>query len=109
LFHPQIRNTPGASVSEQARKLVNIAPHDVAYDATRNQWYCDIDLAPKSSYYPFIRLALARYQPVSVQNCHLSNIVLADFMTLPNDRYVSITHSSDPLKHTVRVAGSTFS
>ena len=34
------------------------------------------------SYYPFIRLALARYQPTSITGAHLSNVVLADIMPL---------------------------
>jgi hypothetical protein len=108
LPHPQILNVRRTSAAEKARKLVNIAPHDVGYDAERKLWYCDIDLVPKSSYYPFIRLALARYQPVSVNDCHLSNIVLADFMTLPNDRHVSISHGPDPLQHTVQVFGRSY-
>ena len=39
--------------------------HSVAYDDThgRKLWYCDIQMDSGEAYFPFIRLALARYQP----------------------------------------------
>ena len=48
---------------------VAIAPHDVAFDAERDLWYCDIDVylgEAALSYNPFIRLAVARYQANSL-------------------------------------------
>ena len=48
------------------------------YDADRQLWYCDIELDPGVAYFPFIRLALARYQPKSLPDAHLSRVVLAD-------------------------------
>ena len=44
-----------------------------------------------AAYFPFIRLALARYQPMSVPGAHLSNVVLADFMPLAADRWLNVT------------------
>ena len=41
-----------------------------------------------AAYFPFIRLALARYQPVAFHGAHLSNVVLADFMPLVPDRWL---------------------
>ena len=109
LRHPQIRDPEGSSASSKLKKLVNIAPHDVFFDAERKLWFCDIDLAPKSAYYPFIRLALARYQPVSVMNNHLSNIVLADFMTLANDRALTVTKGDNAAQRSIEVFGKSFS
>ena len=48
----------------------------------RQLWYCDIEIIGGASYFPFIRLALARYQPISSRNAHLSNVVLADIIAL---------------------------
>lgn len=73
---------------------VAVAGHKVEYDETRQLWYCDITIDPGSAYYPFIRLALARYQPKSVENAHLSRVVLADFAQLAPDRTAIVTHSS---------------
>jgi hypothetical protein len=44
-------------------------------------------------YFPFVRLALARYQPHSIDGCHLSSVATADFMQLAPDRTVSVTGS----------------
>jgi hypothetical protein len=94
---------PGASPGQNA-PIVEIAPHDVRYDTVRRLWYCDIEVGT-SSYYPFIRLALARYQPMSVNGAHLSNVVLADIMPLAADRWLSVTGTQDPTKRHVSVYG----
>ncbi|MEM7546210.1 MAG: hypothetical protein AAF367_11790 [Pseudomonadota bacterium] len=72
-------------------RTVSAIPHAVGWDDDRKLWYADIVVDPGASYNPFIRLALARYQPVSVPGAHLSNIVLADFVQLTPDRLVTVT------------------
>jgi len=89
--------------------FVEIAPHDVFYDEERKLCYCDIEVTWGASYYPFIRLALARYQPTSVAAAHLSSIVFADFMPLIPDRWLNVTHTKDPRTRRVRVFGNTYS
>jgi len=51
-----------------------------------------------AAYFPFVRLALARYQPHSVADAHLSRVVLADFAQLLPDRSASVTF--DPIDTT---------
>jgi hypothetical protein len=102
LSHPDFPNTP-----EEAR--VDIAPHDVFFDEERQLWYCDIEVAWGTSYYPFIRLALARYQPESIFGAHLSNVVLADFMPLIPDRWLNVTHTNDIRTRRVTVYGNSYS
>jgi hypothetical protein len=83
-----------------------IAPHDVGYDHDRQLWYCDILVDPGPAYTPFIRLALARYHPNSVEGTHLSPVVLADFAQLSPDRYVSVSPVQDnPNARRVTVSG----
>jgi hypothetical protein len=74
--------------------------HQVSYDDThgRRLWYCDIQMDMGEAYFPFVRLALARYQPQSLPDAHLSRVVLADFMQLAPDRAASITF--DPMDAT---------
>jgi len=73
---------------------VTVVGHDVGYDRDRRLWYCDIEIDPGDSYYPFVRLALARYQPNSVKtpttDVKLSRVVLADFAQLAPDRAATI-------------------
>jgi hypothetical protein len=72
--------------------------HQVAYDCDRKLWYCDIEMNPGEAYFPFVRLALARYQPQSVADAHLSRVVLAEFAQLMPDRSASVTF--DPIDTT---------
>jgi hypothetical protein len=88
--------------------VVEIAPHDVRYDADRQLWYCDIEVHT-GAYYPFIRLALARYQPTSITGAHLSNVVLADIVPLPADRWLNITHTDGGARRHVSVYGVKYS
>jgi hypothetical protein len=84
---------------------VDIAPHDVFYDTDRHLWYCDLEIDQGASYWPFVRLALARYQPVSIYGAELSEIVLADFMPLVADRWLNVRRAGDPLTRRVTVHG----
>ena len=102
LRHPELK-------SASAETLVELAPHDVFYDAARQLWYCDIELTWGAAYFPFIRLALARYQPVSRPDTFLSNVVLADFMPLVPDRWLSVTQTVEPRSRHVSVFGRTYS
>jgi hypothetical protein len=102
----------GLSLDETARlSLVSfsVAGHTVAYDQERKLWYCDIEMDSGNAYFPFVRLALARYQPESVADAHLSRVVLADFVQLLPDRSASITF--DPIDTTlleVAITGKTY-
>jgi hypothetical protein len=76
-------------------KTVQIAPHAVGYDTDRQLWYCDIVIRPPDrAYFPFIRLALARYQPTSVQGAHLSQVVTTEFQQLSPDRLAIVNKTS---------------
>ncbi|MBW8734254.1 MAG: hypothetical protein JF571_08120 [Asticcacaulis sp.] len=91
--------TTGLQVPKQPGTFA-IAPHQVGYDADRELWYADIVVdIPKGSYFPFVRLAVARYQPMSLEwdakdgpapngdiNLHLSSPVTCDFMQISADR-----------------------
>ena len=85
--------------------------HTVAYDDAhgRRLWYCDIQMDMGEAYFPFVRLALARYQPQSIANAHLSRVVLADFIQLLPDRAASITFDPiDPTAVQLAVNGLTY-
>jgi len=85
----------GLTLDETPGQKVSVAGHKVGYDAERQLWYSDIRIDPGTSYYPFVRLALARYQPKSVQNTRedvkLSRVVVADFAQLAPDRTASVS------------------
>jgi hypothetical protein len=74
---------------------VVVAAHDVHFDPQRKLWYCDIEIDSGDSYYPFVRLAIARYQAHSVPNAHLSRVVMTDFVQLAPDRTAEVSLSED--------------
>ncbi len=71
-----------------------VAPHMVGYDAERQLWYCDIVVEPGRSYFPFIRLALARYHPVSTPRAYISPVVTTEFLQLTPDRLATVTRGA---------------
>ena len=85
---------------------VDVAGHSVGYDPQRQMWYCDIEIDNPSAYAPFVRLALARYQPWSITGVELSHVVLADFAQLSPDRSAALTvDPADPRSARLVVAG----
>jgi hypothetical protein len=89
---------------------VTIVGFEVHWDGHRGRWYCDLDLNTAGAWYPFIRLALARYQPHSLEDVALSPVVLADFVQTAPDRVVTLVRNSGGAGiHHVSVTGVTYS
>jgi hypothetical protein len=101
------RSPSGLPLDELRGKPVDVAAHDVGYDPDRQLWYCDIEIDSRDSYFPFVRLALARYQPISVPGAHLSKVILADFAQLAPDRSLSMVRLPNSVR--VTVTGHTYS
>jgi len=95
------------SLEELSGPKVNVAGFKVAYNAKRQLWYSDIqiDSGIMISYYPFIRLALSRYQPNSIPNAHLSRVVLTDFVQVANDRTLNIERERRKREIDVNITG----
>ncbi len=73
-------------IMSKKANIVDVAGHKVEYDANKKLWFSDIVIDSGQAYNPFVRLGLARYQPNSIDNAHLSRVVLSDFMQLLPDR-----------------------
>ncbi len=120
---PRIESFPDAVASERDLSLetvdhfavpfafdvhrrVDVAGHEVAWDEQRKLWYCDLRVTTDSpTYSPFVRLALARYQPHALADAKLSPVVLADFAQLTAERAVTVT--ADPfMSRTLEIAVS---
>ncbi len=88
--------------------LIGVAPYPVSYDAERSLWYADVTLNVGAAYFPFVRLALARYQPNSIADAHLSPVVLSDFAQLPPDRTLQLTFSADKQQIALALEGISY-
>ncbi|HEY3398448.1 MAG TPA: hypothetical protein VGM19_12405 [Armatimonadota bacterium] len=101
------------SLGEVPGAQVSVVGFPVNYDEERQLWYAEVVMNPQDAYFPFVRLALARYQPQSLQyggtDVKLSRVVLADFAQLTPDRSAVVTF--DPASNTglnVTVTGPTY-
>jgi hypothetical protein len=65
-----------------------VAPHAVRFNAERNLWFADVQVEPGDAYFPFLRLALGRFQPHSLDDLHLSEVIVSDFVQIPPRRRV---------------------
>ena len=67
-------------------KPLTIVGHAVEFDASRDLWFCDVDLLVTETVWPFVRLGLVRYQPNSMDGRLISKVVKTDFAQLPPNR-----------------------
>jgi len=93
-FPDAIAQERSLSLEEDPSKRVSVVGYPVAFDAERQKWYCDLTINTGSTYSPFVRLALVRYQPHALLDAKLSRVVLADFVQLTPERSAMIT--ADP-------------
>lgn len=112
-FTAKVATGTGLTLDELQGAKVAVAGHQVGHDDERLLWYCDIDISPGSSYFPFIRLALARFQPHSVKtgatDVSLSRVVLLDYIQLAPSRTATVTTDpSDRSSVLVSVSGRSY-
>jgi hypothetical protein len=75
---------------DEMGEAVSVAAYPVEYDHQRGLWFSDIEISASDTYFPFVRLALARCQPHSLHGVELSRVVLADFTQLTPDRSLTV-------------------
>ncbi len=119
-YVPQTGNLPDAAVTEPGLPLeessaaaadgspglIDVAGFAPQFDASSGLWFADLTLNTfATTYAPFVRLALVRYQPHALGAAKVSRVVLADFAQLTPDRAAMVT--ADPFHpRTVRVVVS---
>jgi hypothetical protein len=97
------RSFTGAQVRENVLLAGGGRRRDLAcfsptWDKGRQAWYVDLEFDTGEAYFPFVRLGLARYQPMSIPGSELSPLVSTAFVqTLPN-RSVTCTHGDGQLE-----------
>ncbi|MBP1823104.1 hypothetical protein [Mycobacterium sp. OAE908] len=82
---------------------VTVVGHPVTYSPERDMWFADIDVDPGEAAWPFLRLALTRFQPWSVEGAELSPVAIVDFVQILNARTASLTR---PDENTIAVTVS---
>ena len=107
-------NTPltvesdGGKINFVGGVAYNVGLHK--YDMERQLYYVDIMLNISFAYFPFIKLALARYQEHSVRkegkDCCLSPIVVTDYVQVPPPRASSLETKGSKDNIVVAISGT---
>ncbi len=93
---------------------VTAVAYPVHFDEDRQLWFCDLAISPGTMYFPFVKLALARYQEHSVRKSGsdvcLSPVVMSNMMQLMPDRKTSLTFKKEDRnsKLTITVEGTIY-
>jgi len=90
-LHEAVRNGRGDATSAR----VAVAAYTPRFDEGRQALYCDVEIHPVPSYFAFVRLALVRYQPNSLDGVEISPVMVADFAQLLPDRAVTVRRRPD--------------
>ncbi len=102
----QSAQAPQTVKLEETDELVKVVGYPVEYDADRGLWFADVEFANLNGYTPMMRLALARFQPKSVEDCFISRVVRTDFIQPLPDRTLTIRRKkSGPPQFTVTLTG----
>ncbi|WP_055625350.1 hypothetical protein [Streptomyces sp. JHA19] len=105
-FAPQVSSgTGGVRVRlREAAADVIVKPHQPEYHKARDYWSCDVALTGNEGT-PFhgvlVQLAVARYQPHSLEGLSLSPVVRTDIMPLLPDRTVRVTRLANRFQVTL--------
>ncbi|WP_437907421.1 hypothetical protein WME95_05725 [Sorangium sp. So ce327] len=100
---------------EQPSLRVVAVGFEPKFSDERGLWYVDVELDAGTAYFPFVRLALARYQPHSIESSPgapgiaLSRVVRADFVQLTANRTATLAYDVARTAVVVTVAGPTAS
>lgn len=94
------------SIKEMSGVSVDVVGYQVHFDDERKLWFADIEVDPGTAYFPFVRLALARFQPHSIEDTHLSQLSIGDFIQVVPDRTAAVTTGANGAI-VVQVAGPT--
>jgi len=90
---------------------------DPSRDPHNGRWYCDIDIDAGTPYFPFLRLALVRFQPsgqfwdrgLIFYDMRFSPVTLVDFVQLAPGRTLNVVpDTNDPSLLHVAVIGPSF-
>ena len=84
---------PLASLPQQP--TVTVVGYRPQYNQDRGLWYVDVAIDPGPTFWPFVRLALCRYQPDSITGCHLSAPVRCDYVQLVPERTTSVSRTDE--------------
>ena len=112
-YRPGYASPPAIALAENPTgPQMLILPYEVNYDSVSGSWYADVSISlsagvdgPPPGH--FVRLALVRFQPYSIEGAEISTVVLAGFAQPVPDRLVSVVaNAADATNSSVFVSVS---
>ena len=91
---------PVRLVDVAGEPVVLVLGYQPEYHPGRGEWFVDVAMDPGESLWPFVRLAVARYQPDSLPDRELSPVVTADWVQPLPERVATVSRRTE---ETVRV------
>ncbi len=82
-------------VDVTGRPTVRVLGYTPEFSRDRNLWFVDVALDPATAFWPFVRLAVARYQPSSLPGLHLGPVHVCDYAQLAPERIATLTRPDD--------------
>jgi hypothetical protein len=108
-FPNRATDESGVQLAERSGVTASVVGFEPHYDRDRELWFADIEVAVDDlawNYWPFVRLALVRYQPDSLDEVKVSPVVLSEFAQLAPNRELSLVwHTDQKLTATLRGRG----
>jgi hypothetical protein len=92
--------SPALLVDAAGTPKVQVLGYRPEYHPGSKRWFVDVALDPGDSLWPFVRLAVARYQPDSLEDHTLSPVVIADWVQPLPERVATANRRTDD---TVRI------
>lgn len=65
------------------------------FSAERGLWFVDIAFDPGTAFWPFVKLAVARYQPNSLPELYLGPVTLCDYAQLAPERTATLGRTDE--------------
>jgi hypothetical protein len=81
-FANAVASRSGLRLVELETPAVGVVGFKPVFDKSWKRWFADIEMQAGQAYFPFVRLAVARFQPESIAGVHLSSVVLTDFVQI---------------------------
>ncbi|WP_394004423.1 hypothetical protein ACF3M1_04850 [Luteimonas sp. WGS1318] len=91
------------TVPDGGATRVSVAGFKPEFDLERRLWRVDVRIETGDVYWPFVRLALARFQPKSLKGVELSAVRRTPFLQIPPRRHAVLTVADGSVS--IRVEG----
>lgn len=102
---PVRRPQPQPLVDVENAPTAALLAYEPEFHPDRKQWFVDVAMTPRDQLWPFVRLAVARYQPHSLTRCALSPVVTTDWVQPLPERLATVSRPDAAHVH-VSVSGA---